>query len=113
MDRILSVNPDDETAIVEPGVVNADLNDAVAPHGLMYAPDPASFRSSTIGGNVATNAGGLRCAKYGVTRDSVLALDVVLADGSLIHTGHQTFKGVAAMTSPGCSSVPKAPWASL
>jgi glycolate oxidase len=61
----------------------------------MYAPDPASFRSSTIGGNVATNAGGLRCAKYGVTRDSVLALDVVLADGSLIHTGHQTFKGVA------------------
>ncbi|MCY1675862.1 FAD-binding protein [Pseudarthrobacter sp. SL88] len=95
MDRILSVNPDDETAVVEPGVVNADLNDAVAVHGLMYAPDPASFRSSTIGGNVATNAGGLRCAKYGVTRDSVLALDVVLADGSLIHTGHQTFKGVA------------------
>ncbi|SDS90263.1 glycolate oxidase [Pseudarthrobacter equi] len=95
MNRILSINPDDETATVEPGVVNADLNDAVAPHGLMYAPDPASFRSSTIGGNVATNAGGLRCAKYGVTRDSVLALDVVLADGSLIHTGHQTFKGVA------------------
>lgn len=95
MDRILSINPDDETATVEPGVVNAHLNDAVAPHGLMYAPDPASFRTSTIGGNVATNAGGLRCAKYGVTRDSVLALDVVLADGSLIHTGHQTFKGVA------------------
>ncbi|MGN7151330.1 FAD-binding oxidoreductase [Arthrobacter sp. SAFR-179] len=95
MNRILAVNPDDETAVVEPGVVNAVLNEAVAAHGLMYAPDPASFRSSTIGGNVATNAGGLRCAKYGVTRDSVLALDVVLADGSLIHTGHQTFKGVA------------------
>ncbi|WP_045732828.1 FAD-binding oxidoreductase [Pseudarthrobacter chlorophenolicus] len=95
MDRILSINPDDETATVEPGVVNAALNEAVAAHGLMYAPDPASFRTSTIGGNVATNAGGLRCAKYGVTRDSVLALDVVLADGSLIHTGHQTFKGVA------------------
>ncbi|MFJ6159208.1 FAD-binding oxidoreductase [Pseudarthrobacter sp. NPDC092184] len=95
MDRILALNPDDETARVEPGVVNAVLNDAAAQHGLMYAPDPASFRSSTIGGNVATNAGGLRCAKYGVTRDSVLALDVVLADGSLIHTGHQTFKGVA------------------
>lgn len=95
MDRILSLNPDDETAVVEPGVVNAVLNEAAAQHGLMYAPDPASFRSSTIGGNVATNAGGLRCAKYGVTRDSVLALDVVLADGSLIHTGHQTFKGVA------------------
>lgn len=95
MDRILALNPDDETAVVEPGVVNAVLNNAAAAHGLMYAPDPASFRSSTIGGNVATNAGGLRCAKYGVTRDSVLALDVVLADGSLLHTGHQTFKGVA------------------
>lgn len=95
MDRILELSPDDETAVVEPGVINAVLNEAAATHGLMYAPDPASFRSSTIGGNVATNAGGLRCAKYGVTRDSVLALDVVLADGSLIHTGHQTFKGVA------------------
>ncbi len=95
MDQILALNPDDETAVVEPGVVNAVLNEAAAVHGLMYAPDPASFRTSTIGGNVATNAGGLRCAKYGVTRDSVLALDVVLADGSLLHTGHQTFKGVA------------------
>lgn len=95
MNRILDLNADDETAVVEPGVINADLNDAAAVHGLMYAPDPASFKMSTIGGNVATNAGGLRCAKYGVTRDSVLALDIVLADGSLIHTGHQTFKGVA------------------
>lgn len=95
MNRILDLNADDETAVVEPGVINAALNEAAAPHGLMYAPDPASFRTSTIGGNVATNAGGLRCAKYGVTRDSVLALDVVLADGSLLHTGHQTFKGVA------------------
>ncbi|MFF2032629.1 FAD-binding oxidoreductase [Arthrobacter sp. NPDC058192] len=95
MNHILDLNPDDETAVVEPGVINADLNAAAAVHGLMYAPDPASFKMSTIGGNVATNAGGLRCAKYGVTRDSVLALDVVLADGSLIHTGHQTFKGVA------------------
>lgn len=95
MNRILDVRPQDEVAVVEPGVINADLNRAVAAHGLMYAPDPASHRISTIGGNVATNAGGLRCAKYGVTRDSVLALDVVLADGSLIHTGHSTFKGVA------------------
>jgi glycolate oxidase len=95
MNRILALNADDETAVVEPGVINADLNDAAAAHGLMFAPDPASFRISTVGGNVATNAGGLRCAKYGVTRDSVLALDVVLADGSLLHTGHQTFKGVA------------------
>lgn len=95
MNRILQISPDDETAVVEPGVINADLNAAVAEHGLMYAPDPASYRWSTIGGNVATNAGGLRCAKYGVTRDSVLALDVVLADGTLVSTGHRTFKGVA------------------
>ncbi|MCQ9166090.1 MULTISPECIES: FAD-binding oxidoreductase [unclassified Arthrobacter] len=95
MDNILELNPEDEVARVEPGVINADLNAAAAAHGLMYAPDPASYRISTIGGNVATNAGGLRCAKYGVTRDAVLALDVVLADGTLIHTGHRTFKGVA------------------
>ena len=95
MNRILDVRPEDELAKVEPGVINADLNNAAAEFGLMYAPDPASYRMSTVGGNVATNAGGLRCAKYGVTRDSVLALDVVLADGTLISTGHQTFKGVA------------------
>ncbi len=95
MNRILDLNPDDETAVVEPGVINAELNAAAALHGLMYAPDPASYKISTIGGNVATNAGGLRCAKYGVTRDSVLALEVVLADGTLIRTGHRTFKGVA------------------
>lgn len=95
MNRILEIRPEDELAVVEPGVINADLNTAAGQHGLMYAPDPASYRISTIGGNVATNAGGLRCAKYGVTRDSVLSLDVVLADGTLITTGHQTFKGVA------------------
>ncbi|MFL4476044.1 FAD-binding oxidoreductase [Paeniglutamicibacter sp. MACA_103] len=95
MNRILELNPEDEVARVEPGVVNADLNKVAEPHGLMYAPDPASYKVSTIGGNVATNAGGLRCAKYGVTRDAVLGLDVVLADGELIHTGHRTFKGVA------------------
>lgn len=95
MNQILAMRPEDEVAVVEPGVINADLNAAAAEHGLMYAPDPASYRISTIGGNVATNAGGLRCAKYGVTRDSVLALDVVLADGTLIHTGQATFKGVA------------------
>ena len=95
MDRILEIHPEDEIARVEPGVVNADLNTAVAEYGLMYAPDPASYKISTIGGNVATNAGGLRCAKYGVTRESVLALDVVLADGTLIKTGRRSFKGVA------------------
>ncbi|MFC0581594.1 FAD-binding oxidoreductase [Micrococcoides hystricis] len=95
MNRIISINPDDEMAVVEPGVINAQLNDAAAEHGFMYAPDPASYQRSTIGGNIATNAGGLRCAKYGVTRDSVRALDVVLADGTLISTGSPTFKGVA------------------
>ena len=95
MNRILDLRPEDEVAVVEPGVVNADLNAAAEEHGLMYAPDPASFSFATIGGNIATNAGGLRCAKYGVTRDSVLALDVVLADGELVHLGHSTFKGVA------------------
>ena len=95
MNRILEIRPEDEIARVEPGVINAELSAAVAEYGLMYAPDPASYRISTIGGNVATNAGGLRCAKYGVTRDSVLSLDVVLADGTLITTGQETFKGVA------------------
>jgi len=95
MNRILDVRAEDEVAVVEPGVVNADLNAAAAEHGLMYAPDPASFTFATIGGNIGTNAGGLRCAKYGVTRDSVLALDVVLADGELVRLGHSTFKGVA------------------
>lgn len=95
MNTILEINGEDEIARVEPGVINGDLNDAAAKLGLMFAPDPASFKISTIGGNIATNAGGLRCAKYGVTRDAVLALDVVMADGSLIHTGHRTFKGVA------------------
>ncbi|MEO8222821.1 MAG: FAD-linked oxidase C-terminal domain-containing protein [Specibacter sp.] len=95
MNKILEINAADEIARVEPGVINGDLNTAVAEFGLMFAPDPASFKISTVGGNIATNAGGLRCAKYGVTRDAVLSLEVVMADGSLIHTGHRTFKGVA------------------
>jgi glycolate oxidase len=95
MDRIVEISTPDQVAVVEPGVITAALGRAVAAHGLRYAPDPASLEISTIGGNIATNAGGLRCAKYGVTRDSVLALDVVLADGSLIRTGHRSVKGVA------------------
>ena len=95
LDRIREISVADQVAVVEPGVITAALGRAVGEHGLRYAPDPASLEISTIGGNIATNAGGLRCAKYGVTRDSVLALDVVLADGSLIHTGHRSVKGVA------------------
>jgi glycolate oxidase len=94
MDRILEISAEDELAVIEPGVINADLNTALEPYGLWFAPDPASKAISTVGGNIATNAGGLLCAKYGVTREAVLALEVVLADGRLIRTGHRTVKGV-------------------
>ncbi|WP_281533293.1 FAD-binding oxidoreductase [Cryobacterium breve] len=97
LDCITEVSPLDEVAVVEPGVINAALNEHLAPYGLFYAPDPASWEISTIGGNIATNAGGLRCAKYGVTRESILALDVVLADGSLITVGHRSIKGVTGL----------------
>ncbi|MFD0484401.1 FAD-binding oxidoreductase [Kineococcus sp. GCM10028916] len=95
MDRIVAIRPDDQVAVVEPGVLTADLDAAAGEHGLFYAPDPASSAISSIGGNIATNAGGLRCAKYGVTRDAVLGLDLVLADGRKVSTGRQTVKGVA------------------
>ncbi|QDZ13476.1 FAD-binding oxidoreductase [Humibacter ginsenosidimutans] len=94
MNRILEIRPDDELAVVQPGVINADLDAALEPHGLWFAPDPASKNIASIGGNIATNAGGLLCAKYGVTRESVLGLQVVLADGRLLRIGHRTVKGV-------------------
>ena len=95
LNRILEIRPDDELAVVEPGVINQHLNDALAEYGLWFAPDPASRAISTIGGNIATNAGGLLCAKYGVTREAVRGLSVVLADGTLLRTGHRTVKGVS------------------
>jgi glycolate oxidase len=95
MNRILDVNEAALTAVVQPGVLNADLKSAVAEHQLWYAPDPASAAFCTIGGNVATNAGGLCCVKYGVTRDAVLGLEVVLADGQVARLGRRTRKGVA------------------
>ncbi len=94
MDRILEIRPDDLLAVVEPGILNADLNDALAREGLWWAPDPASRSISTVGGNIATGAGGLLCAKYGVVRDAVLGLQVVLADGRLLSLGHRSVKGV-------------------
>jgi glycolate oxidase len=94
MTSILEVDAANELAVAEAGVFNADLDRAAAEHGLMYAPDPSSFEIATIGGNLATNAGGLRCVKYGVTRDSVLGLEVVLPGGRLLRTGHRTMKGV-------------------
>jgi glycolate oxidase len=82
-------------ATVQPGLVNDQLRAAAAREGLWYAPDPASHESCTIGGNVATNAGGLCCVKYGVTRDALLGLEVVLADGRAVRLGRRTRKGVA------------------
>ena len=95
MNAILELDPANELAVAEAGVVNADLDRAAAAHGLMYPPDPSSYETSTIGGNLATNAGGLRCVKYGVTRDAVLGLEAVLADGRILRTGRRTIKGVA------------------
>jgi glycolate oxidase len=94
MTAILDIADDDLYAVTQPGVINGDLGRAVAARGMFYPPDPASFEISSIGGNLATNAGGFRCLKYGVTRDSVLGLQVVLADGSVIRTGARTVKNV-------------------
>jgi glycolate oxidase len=95
MNAILEIDAQSMLATVQPGVINADLASAVAENGLWYPPDPASYEFSTLGGNLATNAGGLCCVKYGVTRDWVLGLEVVLADGQAIRTGRRTVKGVA------------------
>jgi glycolate oxidase len=95
LNRIVDLDPVEGHAVVQPGVVNADLKRAAAAAGLFYAPDPASFETSTIGGNAATNAGGLCCVKYGVTSDWIKALTVVLPGGTVMRTGHRTAKGVA------------------
>ncbi len=95
MRDIVEINTAERLAVVQPGVVNDDLRAAAAAHGLWYPPDPASAPWSTIGGNVATNAGGLCCVKYGVTRDYVLALEVVTASGEVVRVGRRTAKGVA------------------
>lgn len=94
MNRIIEISNADRWAVVEAGVINEDLNQAAMGCGLWFAPDPASRKLSTVGGNIATNAGGLLCMKYGVTREAVLELTVVLADGKVIKVGHQTVKGV-------------------
>ncbi len=92
MNRILEVSPEDGVAVVQPGVITGDLQDAAREKGWYYPPDPASLRECSIGGNVATNAGGPRCLKYGVTRHYVLGLEVVLADGSILRTGGRNHK---------------------
>jgi len=87
LNRILEIDKNNRRAVVEPGVVNAKLGAAAKPHGLQYAPDPSSQSACTIGGNVAENAGGPHCLKYGVTANHILALEVLLADGSLVELG--------------------------
>ncbi|MFJ2551145.1 FAD-binding oxidoreductase [Microbacterium sp. NPDC087591] len=95
MDAVLEVDELERLAVVQPGVVNDDLRTRVAAHGLWYPPDPASSPWSTIGGNVATNAGGVCCVKYGVTGDYVLGMQVVTGTGELVRLGRRTAKGVA------------------
>lgn len=95
MRSVIDVNTSDGYVETEPGIFNTELRDHVADYGLWYAPDPASKDFCSIGGNVNTNAGGLCCVKYGVTRDAVLGLEVVLADGRVTRLGRRTVKGVA------------------
>lgn len=95
MNKILEIDEENLTATAQAGVITLDLANAVAEKGLFYPPDPASQKISTIGGNVMEDAGGLRCLKYGVTGDYVMALTAVLADGSIIHTGGKNVKDVA------------------
>lgn len=92
MGRILEINTKDGVAVVQPGVITGDLQDAVRALGWDYPPDPASLKECSIGGNIATNAGGPRCLKYGVTRNYVLGLEVVLADGTVMRCGGRTHK---------------------
>ena len=95
MDRIIEIDEDNAVARVQPGVITYRLQKAVEKVGLFYPPDPASYKFCTIGGNVAENAGGPRCVKYGVTREYVMELDTVIHTGEIIHTGRPTLKDVA------------------
>src|ERR671918_544766 len=96
--RAIEVDIATRTAVVEPGALNVEVKRAAAEHGLWYPPDPSSFEICSIGGNIATNAGGLCCVKYGVTTDYVLGLDVVLADGTLVSLGGKRIKDVAGLS---------------
>jgi glycolate oxidase len=106
MNSIVDLRPEALTATVGPGVINAALRDAAEEEGLTYAPDPTSFEFSTLGGNIATNAGGLCCVKYGVTRDALLEIEMVLPDGQTVRLGRRTRKGVTgyALASLVCGS---------
>ena len=93
--RTITIDPTAMVAVVQPGLLNAEVKTAAREHGLWYPPDPSSFEICSIGGNLATNAGGLCCVKYGVTTDYVLGLEVVLADGRAVRLGGRTIKDVA------------------
>jgi len=95
MDKILWIDEDNAVAKVQPGVITYRLQQAVEKRGLFYPPDPASYKFCTMGGNVAENAGGPRCVKYGVTREYIMELDTVIYTGETIHTGRITLKDVA------------------
>ncbi len=95
MNKILNISIEDRVTVVQPGVVYADLEKALTPFGFFFPPDPGSGSACTLGGNVATNAGGVKGAKYGTTRDYVLGLEVVLADGRIMRTGAKTMKCVS------------------
>jgi glycolate oxidase len=94
MNRIIEINPDDLYVICQPGLTTYALQQAVEKYGLLFPPDPASYKDSFIGGNIAENAGGMRTPKYGVTKHSVLGLEVVTATGEIIRTGGKTVKNV-------------------
>lgn len=96
--RDITIDPATRTATVQPGLFNAEVKTAAAQHGLWYPPDPSSFEICSIGGNIATNAGGLCCVKYGVTSDYVLGLTVVLADGQVVKLGGPRLKDVAGLS---------------
>ena len=106
MNRIVEIDEENLTATVEPGVITSTLHRAVEERGLFYPPDPASLKFSTLGGNVAENAGGPRAVKYGCTKDFVMGLEVVLPTGAIVRTGGETYKGVVGydMTKLLCGS---------
>ncbi len=95
MNRLLEINPGDRTAIVQPGLINGDLQQALAEHGLFWPPDPTSAPFCSIGGNIACNAGGPRAVKYGATRDNVLALKAITGNGELVEFGSRTSKNAS------------------
>ncbi|WP_137144507.1 FAD-binding oxidoreductase [Mycolicibacterium sp. CR10] len=96
--RDITVDPVTRTAVAQPGLLNAEVKKAVAEYGMWYPPDPSSFEICSIGGNIATNAGGLCCVKYGVTSDYVLGVQVVLADGTAVRLGGPRLKDVAGLS---------------